>query len=225
MLMMDDFISEDDLLTFEGFLKYQAVDPAMLTPDELAMWRDFFDEAVGLRESGPKVGLMRLRQAPGEEKYGVALRDGSELWLTMWVRCSAKGEIFVMYQRADAGNPHASYHLDGTYHHKSYGSTGIRQTKQPLSATLKGSEHLGMYMGHGKSTGAVCDPKAFDGLVIVDPGILGPKHGSVGVDLVAPGYEATWSRDIADRFYFGGVVQGEIFSRSPRPSVAITIQR
>jgi hypothetical protein len=96
---MDDFISEDDLLTFEGFLKYQAVDPAMLTPDELAMWRGFFDEAVRLRESSSKVGLMKLRQAPGEEKYGVALRDGSELWLTMWVRCSAKGEIFVMYPR------------------------------------------------------------------------------------------------------------------------------
>jgi hypothetical protein len=40
-------------------------------------------------------------------------------------RCSPKGEIFVMYPRADAGNPHASYHLDGTYHHKSYGSTGF----------------------------------------------------------------------------------------------------
>jgi hypothetical protein len=222
---MDDFISEDDLLTFEGFLKYQAVDPAMLTPDELAMWRGFFDETARLRESSPKVGLMKLRQAPGEQKYGVALRDGAELWLTMWVRCSPKGEIFVMYPRADAGNPHASYHADGTYHHKSYGSTGIHQTKQPLTATFKESEHLGMYMGHGKNTGAVCDPKAFDGLVIVEPGILGPKHGSVGVDLLAPGYEATWSQDIADRFYFGGVVQREIFSRSPRPSVAITIQR
>jgi hypothetical protein len=40
-------------------------------------------------------------------------------------------------------------------------------------------------MGHGKSTGAVCDPMAFAGLVIVEPGILGPKQGSVGIDLVA----------------------------------------
>jgi hypothetical protein len=119
----------------------------------------------------------------------------------MWVRCSPKGEIFVMYPRADAGNPHASCHLDGTYHHKSYGSAGIRRTKQLLNAAFRESEHLGLYMGHGKSTGAVCDPPAFDGLVIVEPGILGPKHGSVGIDLVAAGYEATWSRDIADRFY------------------------
>ena len=47
--------------------------------------------------------------------------------------------------------------------------------------------------GHGKSSGAVWDPKAFEGVVIVEPGILGPNHGSVGVDLVEPGYEATWT--------------------------------
>jgi hypothetical protein len=79
-------------------------------------------------------------------------------------------------------------------------------------------------MGHGRGTGAVCDSTAFAGLVIVEPGILGPKHGSVGIDLVAAGYEATWSRDIADRYYFGDVVQRDIFWRSPRPSLAITIQ-
>jgi hypothetical protein len=36
---MDDFISEDDLLTFEGFLKYHAVDVATCTPEVLEMWR------------------------------------------------------------------------------------------------------------------------------------------------------------------------------------------
>jgi hypothetical protein len=222
---VDDFINEDDLRTFEGFLKYQAIDPSALTPDELTMWRGYFEETTRLREASPKVGLMKLRPTPGEQKYGVALRDGGALWLTMWVRCSPKGEIFVIYPRADAGNPHASYHIDGTYHHKSYGSAGITQTKQPLDAAFRESEHLGLYMGHGKSTGAVCDPTAFDGLVIVEPGILGPKDGSVGIDLVAADYEDTWSREIAARFYFGDVVRREIFSRSPRPSLAITIQR
>jgi hypothetical protein len=97
---MDDFISEDDLLTFDGFLKYQAIDPVMLTPDELAMWRGYFDEAMQRRESSRKVGLMKLRAAHGDQKYAVAIRDGSDLWLTMWVRCSPKGEIFIMYPRA-----------------------------------------------------------------------------------------------------------------------------
>jgi hypothetical protein len=90
---------------------------------------------------------------------------------------------------------------------------------------FKESSHLGLFAGHGKSTGAVCDPKAFDGLVIVEPGILGPKHGSVGFDIVEPGYEQIWSRDFAGQFYFGKVVQREIFLRGNRPSVVITIQR
>jgi hypothetical protein len=55
-ITVDDFISEDDIRTFESFLKYQAVDPAVLTPDELAMWRGYFDEAMQLRKSSPKLG-------------------------------------------------------------------------------------------------------------------------------------------------------------------------
>jgi hypothetical protein len=222
---MGDFISEDDLLTFDGFLEYQAVDSAALTPDEFAMWRDIFDDAMRRRESSPKVGLMKLQLIPGEQKYGVALRDEPELWLTMWVRCSLKGEVFAMYPRADAGNPHASYHLDGTLHNKSYGRAHFPKKRQPLTAEFRESEHLGIFMGHGKSSGAVCDPSAFNGLVIVEPGILGPKHGSVGVDLIAAGYERTWEQDIANHFYFGNVIQRQIFSRSPRPSVAITIEQ
>jgi hypothetical protein len=42
---MQDFISEDDLDTFEGWLRYQAVDPTTVTADELANWRSLFDEA------------------------------------------------------------------------------------------------------------------------------------------------------------------------------------
>jgi len=150
---MDDFISDDDLRTFEGWLRYQAVDPVVLMPDELAMWRGYFDEDRQRAECSPKVGLMKLRRVPGEQKYGVALRDGSELWLTMWVRCSLKGEVFVMYPRAEAGNPHASYHLDGTLHNKSYGKAHFPKKRQPLDADFRESEPLGLFMGHGKAAG------------------------------------------------------------------------
>jgi len=170
---------------------------------------------------------MKLREVPGEQKYAVATRDDFGLWLTMWVRCSSpKGEIFILYPRAgDAGNPHASYHVKGRFHQKSHDRAMLPQQRQPLTAAFKESEHLGIYHGHGTSMGAVCDPNMFDGVVIVEPDILGPRNGSVGVDLVEAGYEATWSRDIAARFYFGDVVQREIFSRIPRPSLVITIQR
>ena len=45
--MNDDFTGEDDLQTFDGFLKYQAVDPIMVTPDQLAMWRGDFEKRRG----------------------------------------------------------------------------------------------------------------------------------------------------------------------------------
>jgi hypothetical protein len=223
---MTEFLSDDDLLTFEGFLKSQCpgVDPATMTPDELKAVQGWFDESRRLRNTSPK--RMKLKPDLDEQKYAVAIRDGSDLWLTLWVRCSPKGEIFLMYPGPDPGNPHVSYHLDGTLHQKGHGFVGISQKRQPLTAAFKGSEHLGTYGGgHGtKSIGAVCDPKAFDGVVIVEPGILG--LGSVGVDLVEPGYEPDWNRDMGcQRFYLNGVYQRQVFPRNGRPSVVITIQR
>jgi hypothetical protein len=142
-LMNDDLINEEDLLTFEGFLKYQAVDPAMLTSDELAMWRGMFDDSRQRAESSPKVGLMKLQPVPGEQKIhgGAAGRvDGSDLWLTLWVRCSRKGEIFVMIPRGDRDwDPHTSYHLDGRLHVKSHGKKSLPpQKRRPLTSTFKG---------------------------------------------------------------------------------------
>jgi hypothetical protein len=60
-----EFISEDDLSTFEGWLKYQGLDGAALTPDELEMWRDAFNEARERSLTSPKVGLMELRPVRG----------------------------------------------------------------------------------------------------------------------------------------------------------------
>jgi hypothetical protein len=51
-----DFISEDDLLTFEGWLRYQGAERA--TPEEQDVLRPLFDEAVRMMLSGPRVGLM-----------------------------------------------------------------------------------------------------------------------------------------------------------------------
>jgi hypothetical protein len=212
-----DFISEDDLLIFEKWMKYQAIDPASSTPEEREMLRSLFDENLRLHESGPKVGLMKLQPVPGEQKYAVAIRDGSDLWLTMWVRCSRKGEIFIMYPRGNRDwDAHASYHLDGTLHQKSHRMKHLSQKRQPLTAAFRGSEHLGAYRGHGKGSGAVCDPKAFDGVVIVEPRILGPIHGSVAFDLVEPGYVPKPDPRVTER---------QVFLRDARPSVTITIYR
>ena len=190
---MQEFISEDDLNTFEGWLRYQAIDATTTPPDELAMWRGHFDEKMERSlVASPEVGLMKLQPVPGQHLYAVAVREGSDLWLTLWVRRSRKGEFFVIVPRADQDwDPHTSYHLDGTLHTKSYDyKLGSPQKRQPLTGTFCGTEHLGMFMGHGpKSVGAVCDPTAFSGVVEVAPGVLGPRNGGVIVDLVEPGCE------------------------------------
>ena len=76
---MSHFISEDDLKTFEGWLGYQGYDLTMLALDDLAKWRELFDEISKRPDS--KVGLMKLGSSvPGDRIYGVAVRD-SGLWL------------------------------------------------------------------------------------------------------------------------------------------------
>lgn len=213
---MSDFISDDDLQSFEGWLKYQAV-PETITPEDRQQWREMFEYSQRLAASIPKMGRMKLPLRDGEKRYGVALRDGSDLWLTMWVKCDRRGDIYVFYPRADHSNPHASYHRDGSFHYKSYGMKNPFVRKlQLLTTAFRGSEHLGGYGGHGKSTGAICDPADFDGLVIVEPVIVGPKHGSVVVDVVEPGYQPKPDPEI---------VQRETFTRGKQPSVIITIGR
>jgi hypothetical protein len=184
-----EFISEDDLRTFEEWLKYQGIDSTTALPDELAKWQKLFDEIS--KKPSPKVGLMKLRSIPGEHPYAVAVREGSDLWLTLWVRRSPKGEFFVMVQRGDwSWDLHTSYHLDGTFHSKSFGKPLASQKRQPMRGPFRGTEHLGGYGGHGpKSVGAVCDPTAFSGVVEVRPGVLGPRDGTIVVDLVEPGCE------------------------------------
>jgi hypothetical protein len=184
-----DFISEDDLNTLQGFLRYHAVDPATASPEHLAHFQKLFES----RKTAPKFGAMKLPpMEPGEHRYAVALREGSDLWLTTWVRRMPKGDIYVMTPRADDGwDPHISYHRDGNFHAKSFGQKLLPSKRQaPLANTFRGAANICMLTGHGpKTVGAVCDPTMFTEVVEVPPDILGPRDGFVAVDLVEPGYE------------------------------------
>lgn len=203
---MQDFISEDDLQTFEGWLRYQAVDAATTAPEELEKWRRAFEDVRERTAACPKVGLMKFQPVPGEHRYAVAVEDGSDLWLTLWVRRSPRGEFFVMLPRGDRDwDVHTSYHLDGTLHMKSYGHRTVGRKNQPLTGTFRGSVDLGSYAGHGaKGVGAICDPTAFSGVVKVPPGVLGPRDGVVKVDLVEPGHERmefTWIKTVTQQVF------------------------
>jgi hypothetical protein len=215
---VQEFISEDDLKTFEGWLRYQDFDTATIAPEQLVMLRRLFEEARERSATRPKVGLMKLQPVPGEHRYAVTVREDSDLWLTLWVRRSRKGEFFIMLPRGDQNwDPHTSYHLDGTLHMKSHDRKVLPpQKRQPLTGAFRGSEHLGVYYGHApKSVGAICDPTAFSGVVEVAPGVLGPRHGGVTVDLVEPGHEPT-------EFPWTQIATRQVF-REMLPWVVITV--
>jgi hypothetical protein len=62
------------------------------------------------------------------------------------------------------------------------------QKRQPLTGRFVGCEDLGAYGGHGpKTVGAICDPVDFSGVLEVPPGLLGPIHGTVTIDLLEAG--------------------------------------
>jgi hypothetical protein len=189
--MIGEFISEDEVNTFEGWLRYQGVDASTVTPDELTVWRGYFEEGQKRCLATPKVGLMKLQPVPGEYRYAVAVRDGDDLWLTLWVQRNRKSEFFVMVPRGDRDwNPHTSYHLKGQRHSKSYRHKADLTPAQPLNGPFRGTVQLGIYAGHGpKGVGAICNPADFNGVVELAPGILGPRDGVILVDLVEPGCE------------------------------------
>jgi hypothetical protein len=188
---MGNFIGEDELSTFDGWMKYQAFDPSTMRPEELEDWRSIYDEGRGRVSASPKAGLMKRRPLPpGEYRYAVAVREGVDLWLVLWIRRSAKGEFFVFLPRGDrAPNIHASYHLDGTLHLKCEDRKDLSARKcQPLTGTFRGNQPLATFSGYGpKSVGAICDPAAYSGIVEIPSGILGPRNGQITVDLVEPG--------------------------------------
>ena len=86
-----------------------------------------------------------------------------------------------------------------------------------FTSTAAAADKKVLFIIDGKSTGAVCDPRAFDGVVIVEPGILGPIHGTVAVDLVEPGCAQMPQHPDTHRT--------DVFQRGDRPSVMITIGR
>ncbi len=217
----NNFISEDDLIKFDRWLEYQGIDASTITPDELAMWRDVFDEARARALATAKVGRMKLGPPPpGEHRYAVAVREGADLWLTLWIRRSPKGDVFVMIPRGDSDwDPHTSYHRNGKFHMKSYRHKfGPPKSLQPLTGAFKGTEHLGAYGGHGpKGGGAICDPAAFSGVVEVAPGVLGPRDGAVIVDLVQPGCEPMLWQNVVKQEVFRNTVPWLVIRISSPP--------
>jgi hypothetical protein len=118
----------------------------------------------------PKPGQMKLRDLkPGEYRYAVAVREGSDLFMTHFIRRDPKGDVYLMIPRGrGSGNPHASYHRNGRFHQKSHDHSMSKRQLQPLAGNFNGCEHLGMYGGHApKIVGVTCDASKLTGIVEV----------------------------------------------------------
>ena len=91
----------------------------------------------------------------------VAIEDGADLRVTLWVKRSRNGECVIVRP----------------------GTKSFVQQRQPLER-FKGVEHLGIFYGHGIAV-PKCDPSHYDAVMTVRPEIL--DSGGVVVDLVEPG--------------------------------------
>jgi hypothetical protein len=172
--------------TFDDWLKYQQIDRQALPEDVEVILHGGYERARSAFKAHDVHSVVRRPRPAGEHRYAIAIEDGANLWLTFWVKRSPEGECFILYPRGrGTWNPHASYHSDGRYHQKSYDQKFGAQQRQPLDQ-FKGTEHLGMFGGHGTGT-AICDPASFTAVLRVPTGILEAMHGCVLVDLVEPG--------------------------------------
>jgi hypothetical protein len=167
-------------MVFENWLADQGVDPDAL-PDKDRM-RDEYEqgqlrgEALQASTLGPGT--------TGGHGYAVAIDDGTDLRVTLWVRRAPR--ICVVLQPRDRElDPHATYHVDDRYHQKSFGTASSVQQRQRLD-NFKGTEHLGVFMGHGAPL-PKCNSSDFTDVIKVAPDILTAFKGGVLVDLVEPG--------------------------------------
>src|SRR5262249_3055040 len=132
--MKEEFFSKDDLDTFEGYFRYQGIDAAASTPEELTTWRGIFDDVRNRSLATPKVGLMKLQRVPGKHLYAVAVREDSDLWLALWGRRSWKGDCIFMGPFGDSDwDVHTTYHRNGAFHMKRLRPKNAARTSSPLT--------------------------------------------------------------------------------------------
>jgi hypothetical protein len=216
---MDRDFTEDELNTFEGWLRYQAF--GTLSADHVSVLRGVFEGLMQQKASRRPMGRMKLKpMGPGEFRYAVAVRDGDRLWLVLWIRRTPEPAVFIMHPTGESERDiHTSYHRDGTLHRKSYGRVSLPPYKrQPLTGAFRGTEHLGAEYGYSpRGLGAICDPVDFSSVLEVPVGVLGPVAGGITVDLVEPGKATTWMP-------WSRVVMRKVF-RDIEPWLVMTIRR
>ncbi len=178
----------------------QGINSRDIPPDQRSMWEELYEGARRAALAHDVTATLRAPPKPGHPRYAVAIEDGPDLWLTLWIQRHPAGDCVIIFPRGlGKFEPHTTYHANGRFHHKSDNVLVSRpQQRQPLTA-FAGTEHLGTYGGHGTGM-AICHPDAFTAALRVPAGVLNNLHGSVLVDLVEPGHPpAVHHREIPGR--------------------------
>jgi hypothetical protein len=123
----------------------------------------------------------------------VAIRDGEGLFLTLTIRRSSDGDVYVLLPRDDKGwNPHASYHKSGQVHHKAWNRKLIPRKKLAPICQFKGAYNLyrqGISRDQHTAIGVRCEERDFDKVMEIPAQELSAAkfRTYLDVDLVEPG--------------------------------------
>ena len=197
--------------TFEGWMEYQRMDPRLLDAKGLAEWRHAYEGATE-RANRVQPWTPKARRDPADHLYAVAIRDGSSLWLFLWVRRSAKGEYFVLIPRPDgAWNPHASYHRDGRLHQKGHDQKMLPASqRQKPDSSFRGTEQMlstPIEPETGREVKALCDPSQFSDIFEIPVEHITGRGHLIAIDLTERDAAALWtpSSEVIAQKRFAGV--------------------
>lgn len=181
--------------TFDEWLEYQKVNPALLSSEELREWRSIYEE-VRAHQSQESVRVTNTGIDHGDSAYAVAVRDGGNLWLCLRIKRSAKGDCYVCFPLAGAHvNPHASYHRDGRVHHKNHNYAAHVRKKQKPDSSFQGAENIlvtPLSATHARGTNSISRPEQFSDVFEIpieclDSGVTNIGNTFISVDLVEAG--------------------------------------
>ena len=142
--------------------------------------------------------------------FALSMRSSNGLCLLCRIRRTPTG-IYFLVPRSDPGhNVHASYHVDGMHHVKSYGRRMFPTQRQRLDGNFHGAEQLFAYAippGDEYLHTIPCRPERFNGVFA-----LGPEHFASGADhtltvdlveangtaILGPWQQQIWQESIRD---------------------------
>lgn len=158
-----------------------------------------------------------------EQMYAVSVRDNEELFLILRIRRNRRGEIFCMFPRPgrEGWDPHASYHLDGKYHHKSFDHKMIVTQGPPLDQNFCGSINLlttSIKRPDVRAINVICNPDNFDKMLEIPVDEISEDNKvqtSITIDITEPGLSANIIR--------GSRLVDQLEINDRHPSILITV--